>query len=281
MLRGTPIRTRMTPVRRPQATPAPTQGSPFDILRAIDEVRNLYGALKDGMAKVDKALELFASVKQGPPGVPGAARDGKPGRHGTDVSQEMVDAAVQRYMIQPKDGISPDMGEIISSVVASKKFAGMIKNAMRSAAPTDLPEMPTAEEIATMVLAQIQDALPTKEHVDARIAEVRNHIATKEGGWRGGGDTVVAGTGISIVNTVNGNKQIIATGGGGISFETPAGNVDNSNTVFTVANTPLYIIVNGAQYRVGNGIFTSFMAGTITLSVPVGTGGFIESAFAS
>jgi len=65
--------------------------------------------------------------------------------------------------------------------------------------------------------------------------------------------------------------------GGGIDFETPTGTVDDSNTTFTVANEPLYIVVNGAQMFAGAGY--SYAGGTITLDNAIGTGGFIRSAY--
>ncbi len=65
-----------------------------------------------------------------------------------------------------------------------------------------------------------------------------------------------------------------------LAGETPVGAVDDSNTIFTVSNTPLFIVVNGAVYISGTGIFTSYVNGTITLSTPVGVGGFITSIHA-
>lgn len=94
----------------------------------------------------------------------------------------------------------------------------------------------------------------------------------------------IAGSGITIL-AVNDNAKkrvnvtITSSGGGGVSYEEPVGAVNDSNTTFTVSNTPVYIIVNGAQYLVGTGLFTSYSAPTITLSSAVGTGGFIRSAY--
>lgn len=62
-----------------------------------------------------------------------------------------------------------------------------------------------------------------------------------------------------------------------ITAETPVGTVDDSNVTFTVTHTPLYIVVNGAQYTAGTGTFVSYVAPTITLSSAVGVGGFITS----
>ncbi len=64
-----------------------------------------------------------------------------------------------------------------------------------------------------------------------------------------------------------------------ISFETPVGLVDDSNVSFSVTHEPAYIIVNGGQYTVGNGLYSSYLAGVITLTSAVGTGGFIISAY--
>ncbi len=61
--------------------------------------------------------------------------------------------------------------------------------------------------------------------------------------------------------------------------ETPIGAVNDSNVTFTVVNTPVFIVVNGGVYTAGLGIFSSYVAPTITLSSPVGTGGFIASFY--
>lgn len=74
-----------------------------------------------------------------------------------------------------------------------------------------------------------------------------------------------------------------STGGGGSSilFETPTGTVNDSNVTFTVVHEPFYIVVNGMQYTVGTGLYASYLAGTITLTSAVGTGGFITSFYKS
>jgi hypothetical protein len=94
-------------------------------------------------------------------------------------------------------------------------------------------------------------------------------------GMRGGGDTVVAGTGISVVMNSAGNKVITSTtSAGGTSFETPT---ETSGTTFTVTHTPLYVIVNGVTYFEGLGY--SYLAGVITLDFDL-SDGWIKSAYA-
>lgn len=64
-----------------------------------------------------------------------------------------------------------------------------------------------------------------------------------------------------------------------LTKEVPVGTINDSNTTFTVMNTPLFIDVNGAIYAEGTGIYTSYIAGVITLSSAVGVGGFILSYY--
>lgn len=79
--------------------------------------------------------------------------------------------------------------------------------------------------------------------------------------------------------------EVVQPGGSGggsgktLTIETPTGTVDDSNVVFTVANTPLFIDVNGGVYVAGQGIFASYALGVITLTAPIGTGGFISSFY--
>lgn len=73
-----------------------------------------------------------------------------------------------------------------------------------------------------------------------------------------------------------------SSGGGSgktLTAEIPVGTIDDSNTTFTVMNTPVFISVNGALCTAGTGTFTSYIGGVITLSSPVGVGGFIISFY--
>lgn len=77
--------------------------------------------------------------------------------------------------------------------------------------------------------------------------------------------------------------RILVEGGGSsgstLAYETPTGTVNDSNVTFIVLHEPLYIVVNGLAFTVGTGQYSSYLAGTITLSSAVGTGGFITSFY--
>ena len=91
-------------------------------------------------------------------------------------------------------------------------------------------------------------------------------------------------TNLTATRTPNGVRVTASGGGGGgssLGFETPTGAVNDSNTSFSVVNTPIAIIMNGAWYPLGKGGFTSFSAPTITTAFPVGSGAdnFIISVY--
>ncbi len=95
---------------------------------------------------------------------------------------------------------------------------------------------------------------------------------------------IVIGDNLTATRTPNGVVISGENGGGGgsggsLDFETPTGTIDDSNLSFDVLNTPLYLVVNGAQYF--EGVHYTLAGLTITLNDPVGTGGFIRSAFGS
>ena len=69
-------------------------------------------------------------------------------------------------------------------------------------------------------------------------------------------------------------RLAIATFIGSLTFETPTGTVDGSNTTFSVTATPQFVIVDGISYFENNGY--TIVGLTITTSVP--PSGFIKAA---
>lgn len=106
--------------------------------------------------------------------------------------------------------------------------------------------------------------------LDQTISILRNFVATNKS-VRGGGDTVVAGSGVTITRNANGQSVISSTGG--FSVLTATGTVNDSNTVFTFVSSPTLVVVNGVSYRHGHGV--TIVTTTATLDNPVGVGGDI------
>ena len=95
----------------------------------------------------------------------------------------------------------------------------------------------------------------------------------------GGGDTVTAGTNVTITRNANGDKVINATGGASIAVLDATGTIDDSNTIFTFTSVPTLVVINGASYAststVGGILAWTNVGTTVTLAFPVGTGGSI------
>lgn len=176
----------------------------------------------------------------------------------------------------------------------------------------DIPEIPPALNLAPIEreLARVRDLIPPKvdgvalwkalndmyqelQSYAKEMTSLRNNHAPGirvlggargfqllvDGGKKGQVNYVnfVAGTGVSLsYNRANGRNDITfnASGGGGsLAILAATGTVNDSNTSFTFASTPVVVIVNGAAYRNGNGAAISGAA--VTLDNPVGTGGDI------
>lgn len=272
-----PVRFNGLAARRPTAIPVESPDTnflkmlgEFQARYSVDELKKLYYQLYDGIKLVESAIEHFKAVKQGDQGIPGEkptsaellalirpllpeVKDGK------TPTPEEVAAIVQRYLVQPqngKDGISPTSDEIATKLVASKKLLRYLDKRIKSEvqtkeAQTELNQEDIIEQVVTEL--EKRDTVINTKKIEGRFAEIRNQIAQKSeaynppaGSKRGGGDTVVAGTGVTITNTRNGNKQISASGGAGFQAPT-SGAVDGSNTIFVWATAPNVIVVDGGR----------------------------------
>jgi len=144
------------------------------------------------------------------------------------------------------------------------------------------------EEIKEEILEEVLNKIPKEKDVFEEVTKHPNkklypkHITgleqtlhafetqlkSKGGYLHGGGDTVGAGSNITIVEI--GGKKIISSTGGGSTFieldpiETP----DGSNTVFTFTQKPTYIISDGVKLRENSGWTWNVGLLQATLSVP-------------
>lgn len=258
VLRGLP-----TP-KRP--TPSPYTGVTFDaVMQMMQELRAMYEDFMRQAPKVKEALDTFASVKQGGPGVPGLR-----GIAGKNVTTEDVEAAVRKYLRQPKDGIAPTVEEITAAVLESPKLFKFIQRKLKGQKATQetTAEATPVETIVEMVMEGLTTKPLDMTHIkglEAKLNEIHNHVRAA-GEWRGGGDTVVAGAGVVITNTINGNKRISTNGGVG-TWTTPPEAPDGMNTVFTVGLTaPTDVVADSSSFFEGAGY--TYAAGQITFDNP-------------
>lgn len=231
-----------------------------------DEIDALEAKLAQLEAKIPDIKGLLEAVKgiQGDQGIEGV--QGEKGEQGIQV-------------IQGIQGVKGEKGELgIQGIQGEPGLDGKDGEPGKDA---------TAETLSEDLRLSLGD-------IEKRLEEVSKR-PQQRAGWGAhplvvtDGSTVVDkvtrrinfGTNLTASRSADGIVTVNASGGAGsaLTYEAPTGTVDDANLAFTVSNAPLFIIVNGLQYHVGNGIYATYVAGTITLTSPVGTGGYIESYY--
>jgi len=188
---------------------------------------------------------------------------GDRGDDGDSVDFEKVVAAVLARMPEVKHGKDADP-DIIATRVITRLTKGQ-KDSKESV--IDMPA------IISAVIGHLKDKkVLSKEHIgglEEEISSYRNQLAGKHYGddtWaRGGGDTVEAGSGVTITSNAAGRKVISAVGTAPVAL-TPTGTVNGVNATFGVLSQPSSVISDGITYFEGAGY--SYLAGNITMDVP-------------
>lgn len=284
MLYRPPIRVRPS-LRRTQVTTQPATVSkkpPVETPKTVDFAKlvEIYEKMPDMLAQIEVAKKelveasestikhatqmraSFEAIKKGPPGLAG-----KPAK---EVDLDEVARRAALLVPKPKD---------VEPVIIDEK-----RIAKRAAKYIKVSKIPVAEAVdSDTILQKVVEMLKggdVKLHVrnlegfEQTIAPIRS-LAAKNGGIRGGGDTVKAGT--NVVITTNGSGQkVINVVGAGLAPITVTGTIDDSNKTFNAATQPTLLNINGAFYLQSGGAYTwTYVGTTITLNQPVGLGGSI------
>lgn len=115
------------------------------------------------------------------------------------------------------------------------------------------PTPPVEMEVTTEDKEELEKQIKELKDLISNISSTRSIGGTPRGiqlkvnGVKQGmvAELNIVGSGVAITN-VNGLPTVTITGGSGVTaIETPKGAVNGSNTSYTVANAPLYIIVDG------------------------------------
>lgn len=256
--------------------------TPHMVREALQEMKpELVNEIK---AFAEELIVANAELFKGEPGEPG-----EPGTSPKEIDEEKIIAKLKKELPDELDEEKilkklakklPKINDIVSLVLAKLPDD---EDADDDNEQEEVEEI-DYDKLAQEIMPRIKDkGLDVKDikGLEQMLKNWQSRLAAsgKKGIIKGGGDTVVAGANVTITRLANGQRSIAATSGGGVSWEVPGGAIDDSNVTFVVSNPPVFIIVNGGIYRVGNGMFASYAAGTITLSSPVGSTGFIVSAY--
>ncbi len=218
------------------------------LLAAIEEHSQHVQDFKDQAEEIRSHADRIQNL---PPGEKGESIQGEPG---VSPDVEQIVNTVLSKIPTPKDGVSPDPELIASRVVTRIK--------VRDGKDAIIDENALAEKVVEHI--KVNKKL-TKEHIgglDEEISSYRNQMAMKQAGQHGGGDTVTAGSNVTITTDSNGKKVISASTGAAAPL-TPTGTVNGSNTVFTVLSEPSSVIADGITYFAGAGY--TYLALTITM----------------
>lgn len=222
----------------------------------VGQADSLLDSVNEHLDRSHKAVNRLTEVQDGIRFIQG--KDGSDGRDGRDADEEKMVQRILAAIRQPIDGETPvvDYNRIVSDV---RKLI-------------EVKDGKDATVDYNRILNDVKEKL-TIDHVPGLRGEIdsyRNQLAGKvygEDTWaRGGGDTVVQGTGVTIIPNANGQKVISATGGGGSTPLTPTGAVNGVNQVYVVVSRPSSVVADGITYYEGHGY--SYSALQITMDSP-------------
>lgn len=170
--------------------------------------------------------------------------------------------------------VTPDMFNAIASRVKVKHGTTPLAGA----------DYPTWEQIKAYIDTSKTPVLQTtvvretksddgmKDSIDKRFKQLElliRNMSRNAGKRRGGGDSIVAGSNITVTR-VGGRRSIASSAGGGSGFTelTATGTINSVNAAFTFTEKPDYIVKDGVFMKENKGWTWSSGTLTATLDVP-------------
>lgn len=168
------------------------------LMDALDEVRTL-------AKEVRTQSQRIQNLPKGPKGDAGP-------RGPSGFSQKVPTAdEVAARLPKPQDGYSPDITEVAQEVMR-------LIQVPRDGKDAEVDEKAVAKEILVLLKEGKEFTWKDIPGLDNEISSYRNQLAGKQYGkdtWaRGGGDTVSAGSNVTLVRKADGTVEINASGGG-------------------------------------------------------------------
>lgn len=207
-------------------------------LGGAEQLHSMHQKITD---HVSNLIGSFEKVKRGPQGNPGVT----PYIDLDDVARRAV-----ALIPVPKNGDTP----VVDEHRIAKRAAKLVKLPEPGTQPAGPDTETIIEQIADMLRGgKVKIHASHIEGLEQTIEPVRD--LARRASIRGGGDTVAAGTNITITRLANGQVRISSTGGGGITAlaatETPNG-VIKTFTFATAAAQPTYLRIDNALVKAIN-----------------------------
>lgn len=227
------------------------RGGVDPLITIISELEGIKMLLLEKIDEVETFKEKLLKINKGDKGDPGPQGNSIRGPRGPK-----GDFVVGPEGPQGPEGKQGPKGESIMGPMGPEGRPG------KDAKPEEVVQMIKEKKLLKM------------EHIDGlneTIASYRNQLAGKHYGTaavRGGGDTVTAGSNVTITTNANGQKVISASSGGVGAWSTPAEAVNGVTTVFTVTAEPTDVVSDGVLLYPGVGY--TYAALQITLTNPPG-----------
>lgn len=194
-------------------------------------------------------------------------------KDGKDADEKAIEDRVSKRMVQQMR--QPANGK--DAIVDYKKLARMVARRMPKPKTSDVDfKAPTTAELVHTLKNLPKGERLTLDDLDGAEDKIKKFWERYPRGYlHGGGDSVAAGSGISI--TTNGaGQKVISAAGTAISIITVSGTINDSNVDFTANAEPTLLNINGSFYaQTGGNITWTYSGGDIVLSTPVGANGSI------
>lgn len=213
------------------------------------------------LAELDKAMSQVHHLAT-------VVHKGEPGKDAPPVDVSAIVNHIQSNIRVPKDGISP----VVDEVKIAKLAALYVPKPKDGKDAMDIDHEVIAEKAVELLKKKklkLEHIGDFKDGLEQTMRPIRSLMA----GFRGGGDTVSAGSNITITN-VGGSKVISSTGGSGFTQLTATETPNGSRTAFTFAAAsaqPTYLVVDNVWMKAiaKSGTVNWTWLGTVaTLTIP-------------
>lgn len=245
-----------------EETLARNQKAIFEIHEKVLQEVGTVKSLADEVRSQMKRIVALPKGDKGDPGKPGRDARGLPGKDGVDGAPG-------------KDGYTPIKGKDYFTKNEKEELTVSILQRIRLPKDGETPvvdyDLAAKKTVELIIKEQLLDTNSIKG-LRNEISSYRNQLAMKQAGQHGGGDTVTAGSGITITTNSDGIKVISATGGG-VGTVTDVSVVSANGFAGSVANattTPAITLTTTVTGLIkGNGTAISAAVANTDYQVPI------------